>query len=324
MIAFGPVPSRRLGRSLGVNNIPPKACTYSCVYCQLGRTKNRVIKPSEFYDPARIVQEVEELAAKAGRAGEPIDYLTFVADGEPSLDIHLGEAMEQMRLSGLKIAVITNSSLIWDKRIRQNLQKADWVSLKIDSVDEETWRKINRPHHSLELRKILDHIVAFAREYRGKLVTETMLVRGLNDSEDHMKKTADFIGGVQPATSYLSVPVRPPAEDWVGPPAEEDLIRAYQLLSARVQNTEYLIGYEGNAFAFTGDLEKDLLSITAVHPMREEAVNDFLSRAEADWSVVEGLIARGALVKREFQGRTFYARKLCPLRSHGMLGLRME
>ena len=324
MITFGPVPSRRLGRSLGINNIPPKVCTYSCVYCQLGRTNKMEVEPRTFYDSEEIRKNIAEKINLASSVGESIDFLTFVPDGEPSLDIHLGQEIELIHPYGVKIAVITNSSLIWCDSVKDNLKKADWVSLKIDSVEEDIWRKINRPHRSLVLQRILDDIIEFSEQYEGKLVTETMLIRNLNDSEDQIRNLADFIKQLSNDTSYLSVPIRPPAEKWVQPPTEEALIRSYQILSAEIKNVEYLIGYEGNAFAFTGDVEKDLLSITAVHPMREEAVTAFLRKAGADWSVMDRLIEKGLMIKKTFQGKTFYARKLFAPRNNEMLGLRME
>jgi len=156
MIAFGPVPSRRLGRSLGINNIPPKVCTYSCVYCQLGRTIKMQVERRAFYEPEDILRDVQDKVEKAREAGESVDYLTFVPDGEPTLDINLGREIELLRPLGIKIAVITNSSLIWREDVREALMKADWVSLKMDSVREEVWRRINRPHGSLQLTSILD------------------------------------------------------------------------------------------------------------------------------------------------------------------------
>ncbi len=312
MIAFGPVPSRRLGRSVGINNIPPKTCTYSCVYCQLGHTMRMEAEPGDFYNPADIQNQVAEKIDLSIRAGESIDYLTFVADGEPTLDARLGQVIDLIRSAGIKVAVITNSSLVWRGDVREHLQKADWVSLKVDSVHEGTWRKINRAHRSFELRKILDGVVEFAKHFKGTLSVETMLVRGLNDGDDHIKEVSDFIRTLSIDTSYLSVPTRPPAEKWVQPPTEETLVRAYQVFTSRIKKVETLIGYEGNAFALTGDAGKDILSITAVHPMREEAVGEFLEKAGAGWSAVDRLVDRGVLVKKVFQGNYFYARKLLP------------
>jgi len=310
MIAFGPVPSRRLGRSLGINNIPPKICTYSCVYCQLGRTIKMRVEREAFYEPEEILQNVRDKVGKAKKVGESIDYLTFVPDGEPTLDVNLGREIELVRPLGIKVAIITNSSLIWREDVREALIKADWVSLKMDSAQEEIWRRINRPHGALQLDSILDGALEFASEFKGALATETMLVKGLNDGEEHLEEVADFLARLQPDVAYLSIPIRPPAKEWVRPPDEGVINRAYQTLSGRLDRVEYLIGYEGNAFAFTGDVESDLLSITSVHPMREDAVSEFLARAGADWAVVRELVELGQLVETGYAGRKFYVRKL--------------
>ena len=310
MIAFGPVPSRRLGRSLGINNIPPKICTYSCVYCQLGRTLKMQVKRSAFFLPEDVVSDLEDKVARTREAGEAIDYLTFVPDGEPTLDLDLGREIELLRPFGLPIAVISNASLIWREDVRQDLMAADWVSLKVDAADEETWRRVNRPHGELNLASILEGALTFAEHYQGKLATETMLVVGTNDGEEDMQAVASFLARLQPATAYLSIPTRPPAEPWAHAPDEQTVNRAYQILSEKVEHVEYLIGYEGNAFAFTGDVEQDLLSITAVHPMREDAIQAFLARAKVGWPVVQRLVAGGSLVEARHNGHTFYLRKL--------------
>jgi wyosine [tRNA(Phe)-imidazoG37] synthetase (radical SAM superfamily) len=311
LLAFGPVPSRRLGRSLGINNIPPKVCTYSCVYCQLGRTTKMQVERGAFYKPEAILQAVQDKVEKAQASGESIDYLTFVPDGEPTLDVNLGREIELLRSLGIKIAVITNASLLWRKDVREDLMQADWVSLKIDSTRREVWRRIDRPHGSLQLTSILDGMLEFADTYEGELVTETMLVAGVNPGDALVGELADLVAQLRPSVAYLSIPTRPPAEEWVQLPAEDDINRAFQILSTQVEQVEYLIGYEGNAFAFTGDVEEDLLSITAVHPMREDAVSEFLTRAGVDRSVVRRLLTQGQLVEMEHQGARFYMRKLC-------------
>lgn len=310
MIAFGPVPSRRLGRSLGINNIPPKVCTYSCVYCQLGRTLKMQVQRQAFYEPQEILFGVQDKVEKVREAGEAIDYLTFVSDGEPTLDINLEREIQLLKQLNLPVAVITNASLIWRPDVRQDLMGADWVSLKVDAVDKAVWRRIDRPHGSLELSSILEGVLAFAKEYRGELVTETMLVAGINDGEGHLKTLAGFLTRLQPDRAYLSVPTRPPAEPWVQAPDEQAVNRAYHIVGKKVEQVEYLIGYEGNAFAFTGNAEEDLLSITAVHPMREDAVSTFLTRAGANWAVVQRLVAEGEIVEAEHGGHTFYLRRL--------------
>ena len=309
MIAFGPVPSRRLGRSLGINNIPPKICTYSCVYCQLGRKIRMQVERQPFFEPDEVLQNVREKVQRVREAGESIDYLTFVPDGEPTLDLNIGREIELLRSLGIPIAVITNGSLIWRKDVRQELAKADWVSLKVDAAREEVWHQVDRPHGTLQLASMLDGMIKFATAYTGDLMTETMLIEGLNDGDGCVREVADFLARLEPARAYLSIPTRPPAEEWARPPEEKAINRAYQIVSEKADHVEYLIGYEGNAFAFSGDIEEDLLSITSVHPMRKDAVNEFLTRARADWSAVHELIDQKRLVEMDYEGRTFYMRR---------------
>jgi wyosine [tRNA(Phe)-imidazoG37] synthetase (radical SAM superfamily) len=309
-IIYGPVPSRRLGRSLGINNIPLKTCSYSCVYCQLGSTTNTRVERRSFYSPEDIAQSVQEKVRQAKEKGEPIDYLTFVADGEPTLDANLGKEIELVKSLGLKIAVISNASLIWRDDVKQDLGKANWVSLKVDAVSEETWRRINRPHKSLNPEAILGGMLKFADAFKGTLATESMLVRGINDKSETIEGVADFLAKLKPDIAYLAIPIRPPAVATVAAASEQVINMAYQIFSERLSTVEYLIGYEGNAFASTGNARDDLLSITSVHPMREEAVAEFLKRAGVDWDSVQDLIDKRSLVELEYQGKKFYMRRL--------------
>ena len=309
MLTFGPVPSRRLGRSLGINNIPPKICTYSCVYCQLGKTFKMKIEPTEFYQPKEILSEVQNKVEKAKKMQESIDYLTFVPDGEPTLDINLGQEIKLIKSLGIKIAVISNSSLIDQKQVRENLKEADLVSFKIDSVEEEIWRKVDRHNRNLSLKDILNSMLKFKENFKGEIITETMLVQDINDDSQHLKKVANFLAELKPNRAYLSLPIRPPADSWVQSPSEGVVNQSYHIFKEKLDQVECLIGYEGNAFAFTGEVEEDILSITSVHPMREDALKDFLGRANSDWSLIERLIKQGQLVELEYKGHRFYIRK---------------
>lgn len=159
MIAFGPVPSRRLGYSLGVNHIPPKHCPYSCVYCQVGRTIKLETKPQAFYPLEQILVEVEKKINESTRAGRVIDYLSLVPDGEPTLDKNLYQLIKGLSTFEIPVAVISNASLINDDEVQEALCLADWVSLKVDTLNESDWHLINRPHRSLSLSSILTGIL---------------------------------------------------------------------------------------------------------------------------------------------------------------------
>jgi wyosine [tRNA(Phe)-imidazoG37] synthetase (radical SAM superfamily) len=267
------------------------------------------VEPRLFYETTRLAEKARAKLERAGEKGEPVDYVTFVPDGEPTLDANLGQEINVLKELGVRVAVITNGSLLWREDVRQNLLKADWVSLKVDAVNEETWRKANRPHGSLKLEAILEGMFKFARAFEGELTTETMLVRGVNDDLGEIKKIAEFLAMLKPVIGYIAIPTRPPAER-VKPATEQTINAAYHTFTEKLGNVEYLIGYEGNTFACTGNVQEDILSITAVHPMREDAVAEFLKNARADWRTVQELIDNGSLLELEYQGKKFYMRKL--------------
>jgi wyosine [tRNA(Phe)-imidazoG37] synthetase (radical SAM superfamily) len=311
-IAFGPVPSRRLGRSLGINNIPPKFCSYSCVYCQLGKTIDLTIARRSFYKTEDIFEQVKRKVKETISRNEKIDYLTFVADGEPTLDINLGNEISLLKQIGIPIAVITNSSLIWQNDTKEDLLEADFVSFKIDTLNEKLWKRINRPHKDLKLTTILEGISNFANEFRGTIISETMLIDGIIYG-DEFEKIAEFLKHLKRLDkAYIAIPTRPPTERWVTPAKEETVNAAFQVFAEKLgaNKMEYLIGYEGNAFAFTGKVEEDLLSITSVHPMRKEAVKEFLKKTNVSWSIIEKLLLEDKLVELEYAGKIYYMRKL--------------
>lgn len=309
MRAFGPVPSRRLGQSLGVNNIPPKVCTYSCIYCQIGKTEELTNKRRAFYKPEDLAMEVRDKVEEAKKRKTRIDYLSFVPDGEPTLDINLGRNIELIQPLGIKVAVLTNASLINLKDVQEDLAKADLVSLKIDAGRVKTWRRIDRPHKSLDLKAIQDGMYEFAQRFKGEIITETMLLKGINDNYEEIQKIAGFLARLKPLRSYISIPTRPTAVKGVLPASDEALTIAYHVFIENIPVVEYLMGYEGDEFGYSGNIEEDLLGITSVHPMREESVREYLKRAGADWKVIADLLERDSLKKVEYQGRNFYLRK---------------
>jgi wyosine [tRNA(Phe)-imidazoG37] synthetase (radical SAM superfamily) len=308
-LVFGPVPSRRLGHSLGINNIPPKICTYSCVYCQVGRTMNMQVDRQAFYKPEDIADVVRQRVEETRSAGDPVDYLTFVPDGEPTLDLNLKHEIELLRPLEIPVAVISNGSLIWREDVRHDLAAADWVSLKVDAVDEPVWRRVNRPHGKLKLEDILQGALAFSQLFEGRLATETMLAAGVNDGEESLRQVADFLARLRPAIAYVAIPTRPPAEEWVHSPEEDVVNRAYHILNEKVDHVEYLTGYEGDAFASTGNVKEDLLSITAVHPMRKEAVGVLLEKSGANWTAIRQLVDDHQLVEAQYGEHTYYMRR---------------
>ena len=307
-IAFGPVPSRRLGQSLGINNVTTKCCSYTCVYCQVGQTTDKTIQPRPFFTPDQVYDAVTARLRKLRPGAQRVDFLSFVPDGEPTLDSRLGESIDALRGHRIPIAVITNASLLSRDDVRSRLMKADLVSVKVDAVADAVWRKVNLPHLELNLAIILEGIRDFAADYQGTLISETMLIAGLNDTLESLTATAAFISEVAPQTAYLAVPIRPPTVKGVRGTDETGLLRAHQIFSARLANVELLTGHEVGEFAHTGDAREDLLAITAVHPMREGDVRRLLAEDQADWRLIEALLAAGELKSLAFEGEVFYLR----------------
>jgi wyosine [tRNA(Phe)-imidazoG37] synthetase (radical SAM superfamily) len=277
----------------------------------VGKTTNMSCERRIFHKPEKIVAEVKKRIQRANLRNETINYLTFAPDGEPTLDINLGSEISLLKQTGIRVAVLTNASLIWRRDLRDDLQNADMVSLKVDAVSDRIWRRVNRPCKDLRLNVILEGMATFAKGFRGAIISETMLVDSV-DYGNEFEKIADFLKSLERLNrAYIAVPTRPPAENRVRLPKEETLNRAFQVFSEKlgVDRVEYLIDYEGDAFAFTGNVEEDLLSITAVHPMRKEAVEMLLKKANAGWQIVHELLQEGKLEEVEYEGKTYYVRK---------------
>jgi wyosine [tRNA(Phe)-imidazoG37] synthetase (radical SAM superfamily) len=272
---FGPVPSRRLGQSLGIDTIPLKTCNWNCVYCQLGRTVPLTNARRGYIPPEVILAEVRAALA-AHRPGE-IDWITFVGSGEPTLHADIGLLIRQVKaLTDLPVAVITNGALLYLQEVRQELLAADAVLPSLDAGEARLYRKINRPHPETTFDRLLLGLIDFRKVYRGKLWVEVMLVQGLNDGERELHAIAEALARIQPDAVHINLPTRPPAEAWVLPPDEEGLMRATAILGdiAEVvhpaEGTFDLSGYESVVDA--------ILAIITRHPMRQEELEQTLAR----------------------------------------------
>jgi wyosine [tRNA(Phe)-imidazoG37] synthetase (radical SAM superfamily) len=304
---FGPIPSRRLGQSLGINNtLLPKACSYNCAYCQAGRTHHPEISRRAFADPDTLYRQIAAVLAQAAREGTQIDYLSFVPDGEPTLDINLGRSIRLLKSLGKPIAVFTNASLLWRPEVRAELALADWVSLKMDAVSTLDWKKIDRPEKHLPLEDILRGAETFSRQYTGTLVTETMLCHKLNDDDENLRQTADFIATLHPAAAYIGVPTRPPLESWAVAPDEAVITKAFAIFAERIPRVELIIGYPAASFQQGHDLWHEIPAILAVHPMQEADVQAFINHDEAQAEAFRQLVNQGVIVRTAHQGKTFW------------------
>ena len=270
---FGPVPSRRLGQSLGIDPVPLKTCNWNCVYCQLGRTIPLMNERRDFFPREEMVAEVKE--ALASHQPGDIDWVTFIGSGETTLHAGIGWMIRQVKLlTDLPIAVITNGSLLYLPEMRSELSPADAVLPSLDAGNARLYRKINRPHPDITFERLVDGLVAFREEYQGKLWIEVMLVGGLNDTEAALKEIATILKRIRPDEVHILQPERPPVETWVQPADEEGLLRARAILGdiARVIHpASGLFDLSGNE-----SLADAVVGIITRHPMREDELVETL------------------------------------------------
>lgn len=276
---FGPVPSRRLGQSLGVDTIPLKTCNWNCVYCQLGRTVPLIHARKSYFPREDILAEVE--ATLANHQPGEIDWVTFVGSGEPTLHSGIGWLIRQVKtVTELPVAVISNGSLLYLPEVRRDLTAADVVMPSLDAGTAVLYRQLNRPHPEATFARLVDGLITFRNAYRGKLWLELMLVRGLNDTEAALQAIAALLRRIRPHEVHLNLPTRPPAETWVQPPDEEGLLRARAILGEiatvvhPVAGAFDLSGYETAVDA--------IIAIITRHPMRQEELEQTLARWTPD------------------------------------------
>ncbi|MGD9493463.1 MAG: radical SAM protein [Bacteroidales bacterium] len=309
MITFGPVPSRRLGKSLGINNIPSrKVCSYSCIYCQVGLTKHFSITREVFYSPDVIFSELEKHMAALSPDDKP-DYLTFVANGEPTLDLNLGKTIEKLKSFGIPIAVITNASMLFDGQVREDLNRADLVSVKVDAHNEAIWRKINRPMKGLSFSNYLTGLQAFKDQFHGELISETMLVEGVNNDAGSVEQTAVLVAALSPSVAYLSIPTRPPAVDWATSPDEASINQAWNIFTSKKIKTELMTGFEGTFVGVTGNAIEDIVNMCSVHPIRDDVMKELLQKDNAEERILSEMIALGYIICVEYDEHKYYLRK---------------
>jgi len=276
---FGPVPSRRLGRSLGIDPIPLKICNWNCVYCQLGRTVPLTGERGNYAPAGQIVEEVQR-ALEAHRPGD-VDWVTFVGPGEPTLHESLGWMIRRVKaLTGTPVAVITNGSLLYRPEVREELSVADAVLPSLDAGTDSLYRAINRPHPAFTFGRLVDGLVEFRHGFTGKLWIEVMLVKNLNDGEASLKDLAAALSRIEPDEVHISLPLRPPAESWLEPADPDGMARAAAILGTVARILPPIP--EGVDLSASDDLVDAVIAVISRHPMGEEELVRTLERWKPD------------------------------------------
>lgn len=276
---YGPVPSRRLGISLGVSPIPHKTCNYSCVYCQLGRTNKMTNTRKAFYDYNSIIDEVKDYIQR----DLYYDAITIVGEGEPTLYLDLKMLIKSLKnLTDKPIVVITNGALLYDKGTREALQEADIIMPTLDCYDQESFKAINRPHVDLDFDRVYNGIVEFSKNYKGRIWLETMLVKDYNDSKDSLMKMKKLIDGIKYEKLYINTPVRPPAEEYISLVDKDTLIMASEILNGICIDKLVSEGFYSNI----KDDVQAVLSIIKRHPMNQFEIGAFVAGRKGNSELV--------------------------------------
>ncbi|MFX1345988.1 MAG: radical SAM protein [Promethearchaeota archaeon] len=264
---YGPVPSRRLGRSLGIDPIPSKTCNFQCIYCQLGKTTNFTNDQKSYIPKDKILTEMEE----AIRLYEnKFDYITFVGSGEPTLCRDLNELILKAKDLSLKpICVITNGALLCKRDVRKVLMHADVVLPSLDAGDEKMFIKINRPHPQIKYDSVIEGFIEFKKKFKGKFWVEIMIMKGINDSKEELLKIKQKLDLIKPNRIDINIPIRPPTEKWVKMPDKNIISTLNEVFS---NYTNFNFPEMGEFGFFSSNFEKELLNIIERHPMRQDQI----------------------------------------------------
>jgi wyosine [tRNA(Phe)-imidazoG37] synthetase (radical SAM superfamily) len=269
---YGPVPSRRLGKSLGIDPIPSKTCNYQCIYCQLGKTTHFTNNRENFFPIKAIILEIKKAI---NENKDLFDYITFVGSGEPTLYKDLKVLINKVKeLSNRPICVITNGSLLYNEEVRETLMLADVILPSLDAGNEKLFIKINRPHPSIKFDEMIQGFIDFRNIYNGKFWIEVMLVEDVNDSKEELIEIKRIIDVIKPDRIDFNIPIRPPTEKWVKVPDKSIL----SLLNEIFGDYNNIFFPEIGKFKFySKNFEKELTAIIERHPMRKEQILETFS-----------------------------------------------
>lgn len=297
---YGPIVSRRLGRSLGISPIPEKTCNYSCIYCQLGVTDHFINERKMFYPVSEMLDEFDSFREK----DIPYDVVTIVGEGEPTLYRGLGSLIRGLKARTAKpVALITNGGLLYRDDVAEDCMEADIVLPTLDGYDERSFRIINRPHKTMDYETMMDGLRRFSHKYEGKLWLEIMLMKDVNDDGKSLRAYKSLLDTITYDRLFLNTPIRPPAVKGVSMSDDQTMKKAEKMLHGTAIN---VIGHETFASADTDDLTA-VLNIIKRHPMNEYEIKAFLSaRHHGGADVLESLKHHPDLSVSSYRGMDVY------------------
>jgi wyosine [tRNA(Phe)-imidazoG37] synthetase (radical SAM superfamily) len=300
---YGPVPSRRLGRSLGIDLVPHKICTYDCIYCQIGKTTEKTLSRKEYVPVKEVLEEVRSFLK-----GETpsIDYLSLTGSGEPTLHSRIRSVVEGIKtITSIPVAVLTNGSLLYEEEVRQDLHRADVVLPSLDAVSSEVFMKINRPRPGFSIEKVIEGLVEFRKVYKGQIWLEILFCRDVNDGKEELLRMKKVIDRIQPDCIHLNTVVRPPSEKWTVPLNQKEMeeIRAFF-----GEKAEIISEFDRHPPAVTErDIKEEILRILKRRPL---SLSDLSKGMGINRDGLEAhlnpLIQEGKIQSRSFGDSIYY------------------
>jgi wyosine [tRNA(Phe)-imidazoG37] synthetase (radical SAM superfamily) len=302
---FGPVPSRRLGLSLGINIIPHKVCNFNCIYCEVGRTTSLINDRRSFYDPDKIERDFIENYKKMGK----FNFITFSGSGEPTLNKDIGRLIRYVKSFNLaKIAVLTNGSLLNLNDVQQDLMDADVVIPSLDAANQEAFRKINRPHGSLKIDEIINGIKEFRDKFKGEVWLEVLFVKDLNDSEKDISDLKRAVKFINPHKFQIGTIDRPPAEENARRLTNFELMHIYSEL--KDLNAELIKPFADKNMDFHEFLELSIAKMVSIRPCSKEELMDVFGANDEDISrILNKLFEEGKISQKVYEGKNFIVKK---------------
>ncbi len=299
---FGPVPSRRLGWSLGVDLVPFKTCSYDCIYCQLGRTTLHTVQRREYVPVAAILQEVE---TKLKENPTP-DYITVSGSGEPTLNAGLGRVIRDLKkLTSLPVAVLTNGSLLYDQNIQEELAAADLVIPSLDAVTVSVFERVNRPCGQVSLEQAIKGLKDFAGGFRGRLWIEIMLVRGFNDGDEEITALTAVLKDLPAEKIQLNTVTRPPVESFARPLEREQMER----IAARLGNRTEIVGqFAGKVYGYGNqqDIEREIVALLGRRPCTLTEIAFLTGLHQTEVTKYIGHLVEAGFVQPIYQEKVYY------------------
>ena len=300
---YGPVPSRRLGLSLGVDVVPRKVCTYNCIYCQVGKTTLHTTERREYIPARSILDDVRESLKDWG---DKVDYVAISGSGEPTLNSKLGEIIRGIKeMTSLPVAVLTNGSLLHLDEVRRDLLEADVVMPSLDAVTPQVFHTLNRSHPTLDVKRVIEGLVEFRKEFKGRIWLEILFCRGVNDDWAEIEKLKETIRVVQPNKVQLNTVMRPSVEDFAYPVSPG---RMEQIREALGEGAEVISEFEGRGHEVPWpDLEERVIQLIERRPVTPEDLARTLSVHDLEITkILDGLTKQGKIKYRVFNRRLYY------------------